>query len=248
MAARKQFDRQDETTRERWRRAPIRDIAFFGDSPILVVAPHPDDETIGCGGLIQRARALGTPVAIDILTDGSLSHPRSRAFDRARLAALRETEALSAAADLGVDGGAVTFWREPDSALTKTDGLVARMRRRIAETRAGAIFVTWVDDPHCDHEAAFDLVVAAASGLATPPRVFAYPVWSWTVDTPRHAREGDVFRLSIGGELETKRRALERHASQLGRVITDDVEGFALSPADLDLFLTPFETFTEVAP
>jgi LmbE family N-acetylglucosaminyl deacetylase len=239
-----------ETTRERWRAAPFRDITDLGEGPILVVAPHPDDETIGCGGLIRQARARGTPVAIDILTDGARSHPNSRAFDASRLAALREAEAIGAAACLGVAPEAVTFWRQPDSALpwrgAAGAALAATMRRRIVETEAAAIFVTWVDDPHCDHEAAFELVVAAAADSPSRPRVHAYPVWSWTIDTPRSVREGAVFRLSIAGDLDAKRHALGRHASQLGLVVPDDPEGFALSASELDLFLRPFETFIAV--
>lgn len=240
-----------EKTQTRWRAAPVvRLDDLIGDRPILILAPHADDETIGCGGLICQAVRAGVPVSIDILTDGSRSHAGSMEYDRGRLAALRRTEATAAAARLGVEAGAIRFWGEEDSRL-KAEGrtaeaLIVALRRRIVETGAGTVFVTWVDDPHCDHKAAFGLAIQSLAGLKDPPRLYGYPVWSWTIDTARSLYEGSVRRLNIGGELDAKRDALACHASQLGQVIVDDPEGFSLSPSDLALFLQPFETFIAV--
>ena len=238
----------DETHR-RWRHAPLTSLArLSADRPILVLAPHADDETIGCGGLIAQAAAAGIPVAVDILTDGSRSHPGSRAYDRTRLAALRRTETRNAVACLGVDPSCVGFWSERDSELPAGGPaavpLVAALRRRIEETRAAAVFVTWIDDPHCDHQAAFALAIEAAGPVQAT--LYAYPVWSWTVDLPKSPYEGEVLRLDIGRELDTKRRAIACHASQLGRVVDDDPTGFALSDTELALFVQRYETFIAV--
>ncbi len=241
-------------TRERWRRAPA--VTFHelaGDGPILVLAPHPDDETIGCGGLIQQAVRAGVAVFIDVLTDGSRSHPNSRSHGRAELAALRRAEAKAAVRRLGINATALRFWPEEDSRLPASgaaaDALAERLRHRLGETRARVVFVTWADDPHCDHKAAFALAEQSLTGLEHPPRLYAYPVWSWTVEAmPANPREGRVVRLDIAGELEGKREALSCHASQLGRVIRDDPVGFSLAERDLALFLQPFETFIAVTP
>jgi LmbE family N-acetylglucosaminyl deacetylase len=242
---------RDEKTHARWRDAPIVDLhTLIGDRPILILAPHPDDETIGCGGLIRQAVRAGNDVFIDILTDGSRSHPHSKVFDRARLSALREEEAVAAVTRLGLGEGALRFWREEDSHLASEDDdtarLTATLRTRIEATRAGAVFVTWTDDPHCDHKAAFRLAVRSLREIVAPPRLYAYPVWSWTIDLERNASEGDVFRLAIGGDLEIKRRALDCHESQLGKIIKDDPEGFCLSAENIALFMQPFETFIAV--
>src|SRR5437762_25173 len=70
--------------------------------PLLVLAPHPDDESLGCGGLIAEACGRGQDVHVVILTDGTGSHPNSRAWPRHRLKALREAEAREAVAALGL--------------------------------------------------------------------------------------------------------------------------------------------------
>ena len=240
-----------EMTQARWRAAAVVQlIDLIGHRPILILAPHADDETIGCGGLICQAVRAGIPVSIDILTDGSRSHTGSMEYDSTRLAALRQRETTAAAARLGVEAGAIHFWGEEDSRLEadgeRAETLVAALRRRIVETGAGAVFVTWVDDPHCDHRAAFSLAVQSVSGLRDPPRLYGYPVWSWTIETAPSLYEGIIGRLDIGAQLDTKRDALACHASQLGLVITDDPDGFSLSASDLALFLQPFETFIAV--
>src|SRR5262245_24685447 len=56
----------------------LRDLV--GHSPVLVLAPHPDDESLGCGGLIAACQAQGHPVHVLVLTDGAGSHRRSRQY------------------------------------------------------------------------------------------------------------------------------------------------------------------------
>lgn len=252
------FDTCDDTSRyvssthDRWRQAPVVAAeALTADRPILILAPHPDDESIGCGGLIRQAVRGGSPVFIDVLTDGSRSHPASVTHPSPVLAALRQQETLLACATLDVSPAHVAFWNEPDAALA-TDGarqqtLVARLQNRIRAVNPGAIFVTWIDDPHCDHKAAFRIATDAIRGLEVRPRLFAYPVWSWTIETTRHRHEGDVVRLDVASDLERKRAAIACHASQLGVIIKDDPGGFALTSAQLGLFTQPFETFIAVA-
>ena len=106
--------------------------------------------------------------------------------------------------------------------------------------------MTWVDDPHRDHEAAFAIAYRAVATSIRQPRLFAYPVWSWTVDTPLNAHEARVFRLDIADDLPAKRAALACHASQLGHLIQDDPTGFTLTPNEIALFMQPVETFIEV--
>src|SRR5947209_4351316 len=60
--------------------------------PALVFAPHPDDETLGCGGAIVRKKRAGAVVKIVVMTDGSASHPGQ--IDPDELKKLRAEEML----------------------------------------------------------------------------------------------------------------------------------------------------------
>ena len=80
--------------------APLRSrdaLASFGRT--LVVAPHQDDESLGCGGAIALLRELGHPVHALFVTDGSMSHPTSLRYPAPKLSQLREQEALAALQD-----------------------------------------------------------------------------------------------------------------------------------------------------
>ena len=85
----------------------------------LVVAPHPDDEALGCGALIQARRALGLPVYILYITDGSGSHPGHPCVSPAQLAERRQNEARSAMRLLGVPDKCLHFATAPDGRLAR---------------------------------------------------------------------------------------------------------------------------------
>src|SRR5215203_6825970 len=71
-------------------RANARRISFTGDDKVLVLAPHPDDETLGCGGIIPLHLQAGDDVRIAIVTDGRRSH--AGGLDADAMAALRARE------------------------------------------------------------------------------------------------------------------------------------------------------------
>lgn len=84
---------------------------------ILVVAPHPDDETLGCGGAIALLRQLDLDVKVLVVSDGTQSHPNSLAYPPVALKQLRQRESLTALNILGVAPEAVTFLNLPDGAV-----------------------------------------------------------------------------------------------------------------------------------
>ncbi len=71
----------------------------------------------------------------------------------------------------------------------------------------------------------------------------AFPVWGWTLENELTTASVRGFRLDISGVQVLKRRAIQAHASQLGRLITDDPAGFALPDTLLAVAAAPFETF-----
>lgn len=215
--------------------------------PMLILSPHADDETLGCGGLIAAAAAAGHPPFVLILTDGSGSHPNSPSFPPARLKALREQEARSAVGILGLTDGCIGFLGVRDTAAPMEgehfDAAVAAIISTASSVGAPCIAAPWQYDPHCDHLAAHRMAAAAAARCGV--RHLAYPVWGWTLppdaQIPGPAPSG--VRLDITDHLDVKRRAIAAHASQYGGLINDDPQGFRLPQGLLEIFSRPFETF-----
>ncbi len=79
------------------------------DQPFIVIAPHPDDESLACGGLIAEACREGLRGKVVIVSDGAGSHPNSKAYPPDQLRALREEEARRAAAELGLGPEEIIF-------------------------------------------------------------------------------------------------------------------------------------------
>lgn len=227
----------------------LDDLAAAGG--LVVVAPHPDDESLGCGGLIAQACRMGRDVRIVVVSDGCGSHPGSRLHPPKRLRALREAETLSAARALGLAPEHVRFLRLPDAHVPR-EGRLAReaalaVARAARDCAAGAVFVTWRHDPHCDHEAAAAIVALARPDLAGA-RVYAYTVWGGAL--PPDAEVGPAprgWRLDVRDEGAAKRRAVQAHASQTTGLIADDPGGFRLDPAMVERLCGPYEIFVEAA-
>jgi LmbE family N-acetylglucosaminyl deacetylase len=220
---------------------------ILGGQRALILAPHPDDESLGCGGLIAAACAVGLPPVVVLLTDGAASHPGSKLYPPARLAALRRDEVRQAARILGLPDDNLYCLGYPDGALlSQGSGLEAAVAgiAEIAAARGlGVVVGPWAGDPHCDHEAgaAIAAAVAGARGMA----LLSYPVWGWLAPARRlvdEPRQGG-WRLDVSAYLPVKRRAIAAHESQYGALITDSPHGFQLPAELLAIFERDFEVF-----
>lgn len=235
---------------------PLRSIdvvCSFG--PTLVVAPHPDDESLGCGGAIALLRDAGTPVHVLVVSDGAGSHPHSLRYPAPCLRALREQEELAALDALGVPRSAATFLRLPDTAVPAAGdaGFIAAVgacRTLLVEHGIRTVLAPWRREPHCDHRAANEIARAALAGCIRPARLLEYPIWTWTLGEPDDApaaHEARAWRLPIAGVLPRKLAAIAAHRSQTTDLIDDDAEGFRLLPEQIALFARPWELFLEAA-
>lgn len=229
---------------------PVADLSVLTNSrPVLVLAPHPDDETLGCGGLIATCCARRQDVHVLVLTDGAASHPRSARYPASRLVALRRAETITAMATLGLAAERVGFLDLPDGRAPLHGSRFRDAVRRIADMAhhfsVATICTTWEHDPHHDHVAAYRLGAAAAKAVGA--RLLCYPVWGWTLDErtrlPRTHIHG--MRLDISEHIAVKREAISCYRSQISDLIDDDPSGFRLSPEFLALFERPFEVFVE---
>ena len=220
-----------------------------GPGGLVIVAPHPDDESLGCGGLIAEARMRGRPVRIVVLSDGTGSHPNSSAYPAARLRRLREDEAIAAGAALSVDQTAIDFLGLPDRSVPGIGRAAEAAADRIAghadAIEATCLFATWEFDPHGDHRAAHAIARLVLTRLAHV-RLRSYPIWGW--DLPADMEVGTSprgHRLDVTAYLPAKQRAISAYRSQMTPLITDDPEGFCLQPEMLRRFARPFEIFLE---
>ncbi len=218
---------------------------------VVVLAPHPDDESLGCGGLLAMLSAQGRPSRVIIMSDGTGSHPHSCTHPRPVLRSLRQEEAREAVAHLGAPPPLFLDWGDgdvPDSGprFEKAVGSVVAAAHGFA-----TLLATIPLDPHKDHVATW--AIAREAARRGGQRLLGYPVWSWRylypamapieqeclADPPRGAR------LDIAAMLPAKRKAVMAHRSQTTRLIADDPDGFLLNEAALSVLLRPFEVYLE---
>lgn len=202
---------------------------------LVVVAPHPDDETLGAGCLLHDAAALGMRCRVVCVTDGSASHPGSRAWTSARIARARHAELDAAVAALA-PRAEVIWMGWSDCGLPLGGEAAARCAAQIeAMLPEGALVVAaWSRDPHVDHERSGLLLTQALASRLDLRRV-EYPVWG-RFDPEASASCVLVLEASAAARC-AKRRALACHATQVTRLIDDDPEGFVLSEAHQAHFL-----------
>ena len=228
-------------------RAKPCDVAELSQgAPIVMMAPHPDDESLGCGALLAAAfQSVGAHVVG--VTDGRRSHPNSARYPGDALATLRAQEMVEAVSRLGGGPDDVTMLGCGDSRIPKGEALQP-YAQRVADLceRLGArsLFVSTRADPHQDHVASEALarrVIALSPALA----LYTYPVWS------RYILEADLdpiasapaYLLPTEPWRETKRSAIEAHRSQRGLIIDDDPDGFVLPEDFVALFSESDEVY-----
>jgi LmbE family N-acetylglucosaminyl deacetylase len=218
---------------------------------VLVVAPHPDDESIGSGGLIALLVKRGVEINIVFITDGDASHPNSSSHPPERLARLRRSEANAALAILGVDDSHSRFCHLRDR-FVPTEGssgfaeAVESACSFLKSLRPATLVIPSIEDAHGDHQAASAIWrEAAGRGAGLPPRILEYLIWPRSDEADHFA---STLLLDIAAVLPLKQRAIEAHRSQHGLIVTDDPDGFVLPAGLLARAEAPYETFFEARP
>ena len=172
--------------------------------PVLVIAPHADDEVCGAGGALAMHGRRGDPLFLEILTAGTTGDPEKRFPD---IRVLRREEARKAARILGIGG--ISFWDLPDNyEITRGDveAAASRIESRAREVGARLLYHPWKGEAHGDHKGAALACMEALERLDGDVVGLGYEVWS-----PLPAE----VVLDITPVLEVKREALEAYASQL---------------------------------
>lgn len=153
--------------------------------PLLVIAPHPDDETIGCGVLMARRHDAGRPVVVVVVSDGETSH-RSAMLTPSQLGEVRRQESRSACGLLGVtDVRFLSFGeREIRQAGAQMEAALADI---VLHLGPGQIAIPHRRDWHPEHVIVHDVAARALRNVGFTGAVREYPVWSWA-DGPAASR------------------------------------------------------------
>jgi LmbE family N-acetylglucosaminyl deacetylase len=201
---------------------------------LVVVAPHPDDEVLGTGGLLSVAAARQHEVLIIAVTDGEGSHP---AHDPQVVARVRTNERLRALWELDVRSHCEHRIGLPDGCVsTHAEALTVALSQLLRDD--DVLFCPWTHDGHPDHEATAAAVRTVACRLDL--QLYQVPIWGWHWCTPAAFPWGRAVSFAIDAETTRRKcRALEAFRSQ----IEDDLDCPILAQSTLEHFRRPFEIF-----
>lgn len=254
------FDAHEPPTAQgRWARSPrlaaLARVPVPGrDRRIVLLAAHPDDETLGAGGLLAAAAVAGLDITVVIATDGDASHPHSPTHTAAVLARIRRQEANAALASLA-PRAQLRFLGLPDGRLFDHGELLREELRSVVQP-ATLLLSTYREDRHPDHEAcglaAAD--VAAEHGIA----LWEFPIWTWHwADPDAAALAGAAPELPWSSmrrfdlpapAREAKSEAMRAYVSQHSPLSDQPGDEAILPDYMLEHFQRSFETFIVTAP
>ncbi len=199
---------------------------------LVVAGAHPDDETLGAGGLIRAAALAGWQVEIVTATAGEGSHPHSPTHPPQRLAEVRRAELREAISVLAPDATLRCLDVPDGDVAAHVPEVVAALVETIGTGGADVLLCApWRQDGHPDHEAVGQ--AAAIAGVRTDAQLLEYPVWLWHWGSQDDVPWGRASRLPLDAPARTtKRAAIAAHASQV-RPLSDRAGDEVLLDEDL---------------
>jgi len=183
-------------------RAP-RMIESFDSQPVVVLAPHMDDEVIGCGGTLHRHVRAGAAVTVVYLTDGRSGDLNLPAADVEKMVENRKDESRRATKLLGISD--LIFLDGPDGSLSELPSLVERVASIINDKSPAWVYLPALTDNHKDHWAASRILFAAMKQCRREFTIRGYEIWS-----PAPAN----VMVDITDIVDLKRKAIEEFRSQ----------------------------------
>jgi LmbE family N-acetylglucosaminyl deacetylase len=215
----------------------------------LVLAPHPDDETLGCAATIMRKLAAGSAVQVVIAADGRYAYPSTK-LPVETLIEIREEEARQACAILGLPPENIAFLRFEDLRLSDHRGVLRdRLLDVLGAMNPEEIFVSSIIDNHPDHRVLAEIArELAQTRRGHNPVLYEYPIWFWD---PRILRIRRLLKLQtrtvrIEEFRNRKREAIAAYRSQVTNLV-DKARSTPLRKGFVRQFLQSEEIFFEVS-
>lgn len=182
-----------------------------GAEHVLVLAPHMDDETIGCGGTLALHAQRGARITVVFLTDGrngsseiNTLYGEERERKQKEFIELRTTEARAALQRLGVNR--MICLDAEDGALDKCEWAAEQLRDVLLKHRPDLVYLPFYLEEHSDHRAASRVLLDAVAGTPLQFQCMGYEVW-----TPLFPN----CLVRIDEVVDVKKQALREYASQL---------------------------------
>lgn len=214
-------------------KAPFAGLdAIVGAGGLVVLAPHPDDESLGCGALMRAACCAGRSVMVVVVTDGRRSHPPSPNMSADSLASLRALEVRAAVAALHPDIRLIELgFHDCETPVTAKEAAIAagHIAGAVDTVGATAILTAWQGDPHIDHKATAGLAHHTIM-LRPHLRLWSYPIWGRFAPTDAPAPKR-IVRFDPEPFRGAKAVAIACHRSQMTRMIDKTEQGFMMPEA-----------------
>lgn len=199
---------------------------------MVVVAPHPDDETLGAGGTLFTRAAAGSEIIVVLVTDGEAARP-----DVSNLRDVRVDELRRAMSRLAPRGWTLIRAQLPDGQVDRHSEYLARLLEDVVLPDA-TLLAPFEADGHCDHDAVGQVSALISRKLGVP--LVRYPIWAW------HRLNTEAFsgmrlgRLALTQDAQAaKANAIQCYVSQMDTASETDV----VPPHVLKYFQRPYEVF-----
>ena len=203
--------------------ARLTSISFSEAGSIMIIAPHPDDEVLGCGGMLAGRTSTGKRTEVLFLTEGDAAHQGCCTAQANQIGAERRGLAYGASDILGVPKGQLHFLDGRDGRLPRKgqDGftdLAEKIAKYLEKFEPEVIFCPHPFEGWSDHMAAEELTRSALDRLTYQPRLYHYCVWFWYSMPLARAWRIDWRKarlLDIAEQVPLKRQAMRTYLDAL---------------------------------
>ena len=206
---------------------------------IIVFSPHPDDETLGCGGTIVKKLDEGYEIYVVVMTDGQHSHDHTFGIidpSPAAIKKIRKEEFKEAMKTLGVKEANSILLDFEDGKLAKNfTEAEEKIKSILSRILPAKVYVTCRDDQKDDHECAFEIVSAGLKQVGISSTIYEYPIWSRKRDVTQY-NDKRVFVQDITDHVTTKKAAINKYKSQI-TIYSEKQRDPALQESFVNIFL-----------